>query len=70
MLIAPHKSNRKRARAQDGRPLRRYKRRWKIERLFSWLQNFRRIVTRCEYKLSNYRGFVQLGFMPILLRHF
>lgn len=69
-LIAPHKSNRKRARTQDGRPLRRYKRRWKIERLFAWLQNFRRIVTRYEYKLSNYMGFVQLGFMRILLRHF
>ena len=28
-LIAPHKSNRKKARTQDGRCLRRYKRRWK-----------------------------------------
>lgn len=69
-LIAPHKNNRKRAKTQDGRPLRRYKRRWKIERLFAWLQNFRRLVTRYEYKLSNYMGFVQLGFMRILLRHF
>ncbi len=43
-LIAPHKANRKKARTQDGRKLRRYKRRWKIERLFAWLGNFRRIV--------------------------
>ena len=45
-LIAPHKANRRRAKTQDGRKLRRYKRRWKIERLFAWLQNFRRIVVR------------------------
>ncbi|MER3553063.1 MAG: hypothetical protein C4331_01555 [Meiothermus sp.] len=43
-LIAPPKSNRVKAKTQDGRNLRRYKRRWKIERLFAWLQNFRRIV--------------------------
>jgi IS5 family transposase len=34
-LIAPHRSNRKKAPTQDGRKLRRYKRRWKIERLFA-----------------------------------
>ncbi len=28
-LIAPHRSNRKKARTQDGRKLRRYKRRWR-----------------------------------------
>ena len=33
-LIAPHRPNRKRAVTQDGRPLRRCKRRWKVERLF------------------------------------
>ena len=36
-LIAPHKSNRVRPKTQDGRELRRYCRRWKIERLFAWL---------------------------------
>jgi transposase len=40
-LIAPHKGNRKKQRTQDGRKLRRYCRRWKIERMFAWLQNFR-----------------------------
>jgi hypothetical protein len=34
-LIAPHKVNRKKPKTQDGRVLRRYKRRWKIERLFA-----------------------------------
>ena len=34
-LIAPHKYNRRKPRTQDGRQLRRYCRRWKIERLFA-----------------------------------
>jgi transposase len=69
-LIAPHKANRKKANTQDGRKLRRYKRRWKIERLFAWLQNFRRIVVRYEYHSDNYLGFVQLACMIILLRNY
>jgi transposase len=31
---------------QDGRALRRYKRRWTVERSISWLQNFRRLCIR------------------------
>jgi len=69
-LIAPHKANRKKVQTQDGRKLRRYKRRWKIERLFAWLQNFRRIVVRYEYHSDNYLGFVQLACMIILLRNY
>ncbi len=34
-MIAPHKRNRKKAATQDGRPLRRYRRGWKVERLFA-----------------------------------
>ena len=71
-LIAPHRMvrHRKKEPSQDGRPLRRYKRRWKIERLFAWLHNFRRIVVRWDYYPENYQGFVQLGCILILLRHF
>ena len=69
-MIAPHKGNRIRPRTQDGRKLRRYKRRWKIERLFAWLQNFRRIVVRYEYHAENFLGMVQLGCAIILLRYF
>src|SRR5687767_15827624 len=69
-LIAPHKRNRKKAKTQDGRKLRRYKRRWKVERLFAWLQNFRRIIVRYEYHSDNYLGFVLLGCMIILLRNY
>lgn len=68
-LIAPHRSVwRKRPNTQDGRPLRRHRRRWKVERLFAWLQNFRRILVRYEYYAENFLGFVQLGCMLILLR--
>ena len=67
-LIAPNRSN-KRKRTQDGRPLRRYLRRWKIERLFAWLKNYRRISSRWERYAVNFLGMVQLGCVLILLRH-
>ena len=67
-MITPHRRNRKKSKTQDGRPLRRYKRRWKVERLFGWLKRFRRIAVRWETKASNYLGFVQLGAAVILLR--
>ena len=67
-LIAPHGSNRKN-KTQDGRRLRRYRRRWKIERLFAWLQNFRRLVTRYEHHAENFLGMLHLGGCLIMLRH-
>ena len=67
-MIAPHKSNRVKAATQDGRSLRRYRRRWKIERLWSWLFNYRRVATRFDYHVENFLGFVHLGCIKILLR--
>lgn len=67
-LIAPNKVNR-RVPTQDGRPLRRYVRRWKIERLFAWLFNFRRLVVRYEYHAENFQGLVHLAAAVILLRY-
>lgn len=67
-LIAPHLSSRQHP-TQDGRPLRRYRRRWKIERLFAWLHWFRRLVTRWEYHIENFFGMVRLGCIKLLLRH-
>ena len=66
-MIAPNRA--KRRRTQDGRPLRRYLRRWKIERLFAWLFNFRRLVVRYEYHAENFQGFLHLAAAIILLRH-
>jgi transposase len=68
-LVAPHKSTRTKAPTQDGRVLRRYRRRWKIERLFAWLHNFRRVVIRWEYYPENFLGMVQLACAVILLRY-
>ncbi len=68
-MIAPHRRNRKKRKTQDGRKLRRYKRRWKIERLFAWLSNFRRLVVRYERRAENYLGFARLGCIVILLRY-
>ena len=67
-MIAPHKNNRVKPATQDGRALRRYRKRWKVERLFAWLQNFRRLVVRYEYHLENFLAMVQLGCIVILLR--
>ncbi len=71
-MIVPHRSGgwRKRPKTQDGRPLRRYKRRWKVERLFGWPQNFRRILVRYDYYADNFLGFVQLGCIIILLQRY
>ena len=67
--IAPHKSNRRRPPTQDRRALRRFCRRWKVERFFAWLHNFRRLVTRWEYKESNFLGLLQLACILIPMRH-
>jgi len=67
-MIAPHRCNRK-IRTQDGRALRRYCRRWKIERLFAWLQNYRRLTIRWEYRLDNFLGMFHLACTLILMRY-
>src|SRR5262250_507485 len=46
--IIPARSNNRRATHQDGRCLRRYRRRWIVERSNAWLYNFRRLVVRYE----------------------
>ena len=68
-LICPHRKNRSKAPTQDGRALRRYRRRWKIERTFAWLGNFRRLVVRYERRLSMYNAFFHVACLIIALRH-
>ncbi len=69
-LIAPHRANRTKPKTQDGRVLRRYKRRWKVERLFAWLQNYRRIVTRYERHFENFVAFLKLATFMILAKKY
>jgi transposase len=66
-MIAPNRA--RRTQTQDGRSLRRYVRRWKVERLFAWLFNFRRLVVRYEYHIENFNGFLHLAAAVILLRY-
>ena len=69
-LICPHRRNRKSPPLQDGRALRRYLRRWKVERTISWLQNSRRLVTRYEHHDYLFNGFVQLTCLCLCLNRF
>ncbi len=69
-LIAPHRVNRSKPATQDGRPLRRYKRRYRMERLWAWMKNYRRLPIRYERHAHNFLGMVQLFCVLILLRHY
>ena len=70
-MIAPHKNNRLRTtKSQDGRKLRRFKRRWVVERFFAWLHNYRRVVVRYERHIDNFIGFVQLASAVILMKKY
>ena len=69
-LIAPHRANRSKPKTQDGRMLRRYQRRWKIERLNAWLQNARRVVVRYDRDINHYLGFVRLAGIRMLMRRY
>jgi transposase len=68
-MIAPHTTLRTKTFTQDGRSLRRYRRRWKVERLFAWLHNYRRIVVRWERHPENFLGMLHLASAIILLRN-
>ena len=56
-MVAPHRSNRRKRATQDGRRLRRYARRWLVERFFAWIQWQRRILVRWEFYPKNFLGF-------------
>jgi transposase len=67
-LICPHRRNRVKAPLQDGRKLRRYRRRWKVERTFAWLGNFRRLLVRWEVNITMYQAFFHVACLLITLR--
>jgi len=69
-LICPHRKNRKKPPTQDGRPLRRYRKRWIVERTISWLFNYRRLTIRYEYYPDLFQGFVKMACVLILMRTF
>jgi transposase len=67
-LVCPHKKNRVRPATQDGRALRRYRRRWIVERTNAWLGNFRRLVVRYDRSLTIYGAFFHIACFMIVLR--
>ena len=69
-LVSPHRKNRTKPLTNDGRRLRRYRRRWLVERTNAWLQNFRRVAVRWERFSYVYHGFVQLACALIALSRF
>lgn len=66
--IIPKRRNNGVATHQDGRKLRRYKRRWIIERTNSWLQNFRRLVARYERGVKNFEELIHMACALITLK--
>ena len=70
-MIAPHRRNRKRKATQDGRPLQRYRRRWKIERLFDTKISFKEKNTNtlAHKAFINKEGyFLHLVLLPQYLK--
>ena len=65
-LIAPHRCNRVK-KMQDGRPLRRYKRRYIIERTFAWIGHYHRLLIRWEKSITMYKAFFHIACMMITL---
>lgn len=66
-LISPHRKGRTKPSSNDGRRMRRYCRRYKVERAFAWVQSFRRVATRYERYCHLYDGFVSLACAFIAL---
>ena len=64
---------RKKAKRRPGRPPAYHRdlssNRWKVERFFAWLDNFRRLATRFERLCMMHLGFIQLACVMILLRN-
>ena len=69
LLICPHRRGRTKPATQDGRSLRRYRKRWKIERTFAWIGNYRRLTVRYENHLLMYQAFFHVACLLITLRY-
>lgn len=67
-LLAPHRQNRVRPARHDGRNLRRYWRRYVVERCNAWLEAFKRVATRYEYYPFIYVGFAALAALITVAR--
>ena len=67
-LICPYRRNNRKRKYEDGRKLRRYKRRWIAEGTIAWLGNWRRVLIRWERKVQNYLAFVHVACLMVTLK--
>ena len=68
-LIVPSRKSIRNRRFQDSRKLRRYRKRWKIERTNARLQNFRRTQVRYDGILTVFQGSFHCTCLTIAVRH-
>jgi transposase len=69
-LLSPHRRNRTAAkRTNDGRHMRRYRNRWKVERFFAHAGNYRRFATRYERLAVTVSAVVNAVCMMLTLSH-
>lgn len=66
--IGEARANNQRATHQNGRKLRRYRRRWIMERTIGWLGNFRCQTVRYDRLMEAYGGFFHLACALMTLR--
>ncbi len=64
-LVSPHRKNRTKPSRNDGRKMRRYARRYVIERTNAWRHSYRRLANRWEYYSFIDQGFVRLACIVI-----
>jgi transposase len=68
--IIPHRKNRVKPSRNDGRRLRRYRRRWRVERTNAWLHCYRGVAVRWSYYSFMYVGMVYIAFIHMALQRF
>jgi transposase len=65
----PRKKNQKKPRGRKPKNFREsYQQRFKVERGFAWMDNFRRLVVRYDRMVTMYRGFCVLACILMCLR--
>lgn len=69
----PERTSKKQKRRKKGPkpqcPKANYEQRWKVERTFAWLGNFRRTLIRWERKFEAFKGFVTFTCMFVTIRN-
>jgi IS5 family transposase len=65
--VIPHRRNRVRPSRNDGRRLRRYRNRWRVERTNDWFHCYRSLAVRWSYHSFMHVGMAYLAFIHMAL---